>query len=92
MLPLRASLLLLAALLPIATADSSHDPQIRRRVNCKHLKDGNYVFGCNRYYSMCTNGNEHPMHCYNDLVLDPELNQCLDASDVPICQLHGDTR
>uniref|UniRef100_A0A915EF02 Chitin-binding type-2 domain-containing protein n=1 Tax=Ditylenchus dipsaci TaxID=166011 RepID=A0A915EF02_9BILA len=66
------------------------DPQFRRRINCAKLKDGNYVFGCSRFYSICTNGHEHPMNCVEGLVLNPSNDQCNAPRDVTICKKSGD--
>ena len=82
----------LVALCTLAPPGLADDPQFRKHVNCKRLSDGNYVFGCSRFYSICTNGLERPMNCYDNLVLNPENNQCLPAAQVPICQLEGDHR
>uniref|UniRef100_A0A915DTY2 Chitin-binding type-2 domain-containing protein n=1 Tax=Ditylenchus dipsaci TaxID=166011 RepID=A0A915DTY2_9BILA len=85
--------LLLLVILSIANAAAAgSDPQFRRRINCEKLKDGNYVFGCSRFYSMCTNGIEYPMHCFDNLVINPANNQCDAPKDVSICQKSGDTK
>ncbi|KAF7635165.1 hypothetical protein Mgra_00005450 [Meloidogyne graminicola] len=63
----------------------SGEPQFRNPVNCANLPDGNYVWGCSRFYSICTNGREIPMHCYQNLKLNPGTNQCEEPSTIPIC-------
>uniref|UniRef100_A0A914NHC6 Chitin-binding type-2 domain-containing protein n=1 Tax=Meloidogyne incognita TaxID=6306 RepID=A0A914NHC6_MELIC len=64
---------------------SSAEPQFRNPVNCANLPDGNYVWGCSRFYSICTNGRELAMNCYHNLKLNPGTNQCEEPQSIPIC-------
>ncbi|KAL3104505.1 hypothetical protein niasHT_028928 [Heterodera trifolii] len=62
-----------------------NDRQLRKPVNCELLKDGNYVWDCSSYYSICANGRELPMECYSGLKLNPNTNQCDTPSSVDPC-------
>ncbi|KAL7072621.1 hypothetical protein ACQ4LE_008000, partial [Meloidogyne hapla] len=68
---------------------SSAEPQFRNPVNCANLPDGNYVWGCSRFYSICTNGRELAMNCYHNLKLNPGTNQCEEPHSIPICASGG---
>jgi hypothetical protein len=80
------SLLALCCLIPAAFADGG-EPQIRKKVSCAKLEDGNYVWGCSRAYSMCANGVEYKAKCQPNLVLNPDTNQCQSQRETPICKL-----
>lgn len=87
---LKALYLLLAvfAFLRTTSADDiyiGNERQIRKAIQCSKLSDGNYVFGCSRFYSICSNGQEMPTSCYNGLVLNPQTNQCEYPNEVAIC-------
>lgn len=43
------------------------------------------MFGCSRFWSICSNGQEYPMQCISGLVLDPTNDQCLAPSEVITC-------
>uniref|UniRef100_A0A183C2N0 Chitin-binding type-2 domain-containing protein n=1 Tax=Globodera pallida TaxID=36090 RepID=A0A183C2N0_GLOPA len=85
-LSLLSSLILSAVLLGVnPVLSQKNDRQLRKPVNCEMLKEGNYVWDCSSYYSICTNGRELPMECYSGLKLNPNTNQCDAPNAVEQC-------
>uniref|UniRef100_A0A914I384 Chitin-binding type-2 domain-containing protein n=1 Tax=Globodera rostochiensis TaxID=31243 RepID=A0A914I384_GLORO len=85
-LSLLSSLILSAILLGVnPVLSQKNDRQLRKAVNCEMLKEGNYVWDCSSYYSICTNGRELPMECYSGLKLNPNTNQCDAPNAVEQC-------
>lgn len=76
----------LLALLATHAWAEKNEPQFRKAVNCAVLPDGNYVWGCSRFYSICTNGREYAMECYAGLKLNPDNNQCESMAVISACQ------
>jgi hypothetical protein len=62
-----------------------NEPQFRKPVNCANLSDGIYVWGCSRFYSVCSNGKELAMNCFAGLKLNPDNNQCDEPKSIHIC-------
>ncbi|KAI1701598.1 chitin binding peritrophin-A domain-containing protein [Ditylenchus destructor] len=87
---LLASATLIAFVCAFAQGVDHADPQFRKPINCEVLTDGNYVWGCSRFYSVCANGQEHLQYCYTGLVLNPENDQCDLPKDTIPCQTAGD--
>ncbi|KAI1704288.1 chitin binding peritrophin-A domain-containing protein [Ditylenchus destructor] len=87
---LLASATLIAFVCAFAQGVDHADPQFRKPINCDVLTDGNYVWGCSRFYSVCANGVEHSQYCYTGLVLNPENDQCDMPKDTIPCQTAGD--
>ncbi|KAI1707506.1 chitin binding peritrophin-A domain-containing protein [Ditylenchus destructor] len=87
---LLASATLIAFVCAFAQGVDHADPQFRKPINCKVLTDGNYVWGCSRFYSVCANGQEHSLYCYTGLVFNPDNDQCDLPKDTIPCQTAGD--
>lgn len=44
------------------------------------------MWGCSGFYSICDNGNEVPVTCFGELVLNPKNNFCDHRANVPACK------
>jgi hypothetical protein len=82
----------LPAFLAVSLAASGEQSQFRKTLDCKGRSNGNYVVGCNQFYSICDHGMEIPMKCHGDLVLNPHNNQCDHAANVKACKDRVGTR
>ncbi|KAH7702867.1 Protein C39D10.7, partial [Aphelenchoides avenae] len=76
----------------LGIAASNDESQFRKPVNCRSRDNGNFVWGCSQFYSMCDNGQEVPMQCFSDLVLNPKNNFCDRRANVPACKDPSATR
>uniref|UniRef100_A0A915CZC2 Chitin-binding type-2 domain-containing protein n=1 Tax=Ditylenchus dipsaci TaxID=166011 RepID=A0A915CZC2_9BILA len=83
--------LVFLVILSIANA-ARIDLQSQRRISCEKLKDANYVFGCSQFYSMCNNVSKYPMQCFDNVVINPAINQCDAIKDVSSCQESSETK
>uniref|UniRef100_A0AC34G0F4 Chitin-binding type-2 domain-containing protein n=1 Tax=Panagrolaimus sp. ES5 TaxID=591445 RepID=A0AC34G0F4_9BILA len=68
-----------------AIRSGSTGPQMKPKLNCTEVGNGNFVYGCSKVFWMCSNGILYSQQCHSELFFDPVSNACERQENIELC-------
>uniref|UniRef100_A0A914ZDS0 Chitin-binding type-2 domain-containing protein n=1 Tax=Panagrolaimus superbus TaxID=310955 RepID=A0A914ZDS0_9BILA len=65
--------------------------QMKPKLNCTEVGNGNFVYGCSKVFWMCSNGILYSQQCHSELFFDPVSNACEREENIELCNTQNST-